>query len=181
MNKYLPPYLFGYRANHSSEQCLTVMLEAWKKALDCKYNAGAVLTDLSKAFDCLNHDLLIAKLNAYGFGKAALNFIYNYLKERNHRTKINNIYSNWRSIKLGVPQGSILGPLLFNIFINDIFFFLRKSKIANYADDNTAYATAENINGLLTILKEETTVVLKWFQINEMKPNEDKCNLIACK
>ena len=179
MDKYLSPYLFGYRANHSSEQCLTVMLEAWKKALDCKYNAGAVLTDLSKAFDCLNHDLLIAKLNAYGFRKAAIHFIYNYLKERKHRTKINNTYSNWRSTKLGVPQGSILGPLLFNIFINDIFFFLKKSKIANYADDNTAYATAENINGLLTILQEETTEVLKWFQINEMKPNDDKCHLFV--
>ena len=68
---------------------------------------------------------------------------------------------------------------MFNIFINDIFFFLKKSKIANYADNNTAYATAENINGLLTILQEETTEVLKWFQINEMKPNDDKCHLIV--
>ena len=179
MYKYLSPYLFGYRKNHSSEQCLTIMLEAWKKALDCKYTAGAVLTDLSKAFDCLNHDLLIAKLEAYGFGELALNFIFNYLKEREQRTKVNSAYSTWRNIKLGVPQGSILGPLLFNIFINDIFFFLRKTKIANYADDNTAYATENNIEGLLTTLQEETTEVLKWFKINEMKPNDDKCHLIV--
>ena len=178
MYKYLSPYLFGYRKNHSSEQCLTIMLEAWKKALDCKDRAGAVVTDLSKAFDCLNHELLISKLEAYGFGKQALNFIFNYLKERKQRTRVNSAYSTWRSTKLGVPQGSILGPLLFNIFINDIFFFLRKTKIANYADDNTAYVTENNIEGLLTTLQEETTEVLKWFQINEMKPNGDKCHLI---
>jgi len=179
MNKYLSPYLFGYRKNHSSEQCLAIMLEAWKKALDVKYTAGAVLTDLSKAFDCLNHDLLIAKLDAYGFGQSALNFIYNYLNQRKQRTKINNAYSSWKFTKLGVPQGSILGPLLFNIFINDIFFFLNKTKITNYADDNTVYATNNNLEGLLETLQEETTEILKWFQINEMKPNDDKCHLIV--
>ena len=178
IEKYLSPYLFGYRKNHSSEQCLTIMLEVWKKALDCKNSAGAVLTDLSKAFDCLNHDLLIAKLEAYGFGKIALNFIKDYLKDRKQRTKVNGTYSTWQSIKFGVPQGSILGPLLFNIFINDIFFFLRKTKIANYADDNTVYATDENVEGLLKILQEESMEVLNWFRVNEMKPNDDKCHLI---
>ena len=76
--------------NHSTEQCLTIMIEAWKKALDLKHSAGAILTDLSKAFDCLNHKLLIAKLNAYGLHKEALNFIYNYLEGRKQRTKVNN-------------------------------------------------------------------------------------------
>ena len=75
MDKYLSPYLFGFRKGHSTEQCLIVMLEIWKKALDEKKVAGAILTDLSKAFDCLNHDLLLAKLHAYGFDNQALNFI----------------------------------------------------------------------------------------------------------
>ena len=82
IDKYLSPYLFRYRVGHSMEQCLSVMLEEWKKALDKQNIAGGILTDLSNAFDCLNHNLLIAKLEAYGFGNSALRFVYNYLKER---------------------------------------------------------------------------------------------------
>ena len=141
--------------------------------------AGSILTDLSKAFDCLSHDLLIAKLEAYGFGKSALKFIYDYLKERKQRTKVNGAYSSWKYLNYGVPQGSILGPLLFNIFINDIFYFLDKVKIANYADDNSTYAVEENILNLLKTLEAETSTVLNWFKINEMKSNQDKCHLFV--
>ena len=75
-----------------------------EKALDNKLCVGAVLTDLSKAFDCINHELLIAKLEAYGFLKSSLNFVYNYLSKRYQRTKVNGAYSSWREIKCGVPQ-----------------------------------------------------------------------------
>ena len=179
VEKFLSPYLFGYRKGHSTEQCLMTMIEMWKKALDERKVAGAVLTDLSKAFDCLPHDLLIAKLHAYGFEKSALNFIYDYLTERTQRTKVGGEYSKMRTLKYGVPQGSILGPLLFNLFINDIFYFLKESKLANYADDTSTYLSKEGIFPFLHALKSETSIVLNWFKTNEMKSNSDKCHMIV--
>ena len=82
-------------------------------------------------------------------------------------------------MKYGVPQGSILGPLLFNLFMNDIFYFIDKSKLANYADDTSTYLSDEGIFPFLHALKAETEVVLDWFRINEMKSNGDKCHLIV--
>ena len=156
------------------------MLETWKKLLIKKNKAGTILTDLSKAFDCLNLDLLLAKFAAYDFDNNALLFIRSYLRNKQQRTKVNGTYSSLLELIFGVPQGSILGPLLFDIFINDIFYFIKDSKIANYADDNTLYTVQENINRLLAILENETTVILDWFSKNDMKPNADKCHLIVC-
>ena len=175
----LSTYLFGFIRGHSTEQCLLVMLEMWKEALDMKKVAGGVLTDLSKAFDCINHELLIAKLEAYGFDDCALKFIYSYLLEREQRTRVKRSYSSWREVKYGVPQGSILGPLLFNIFINDIFYFTNKAKLANYADDNTVYLSEAHRESLLSILETETSEIHNWFRVNEMQANDDKCNLIV--
>ena len=181
IERFLSPYLFGFRKGHSTEQCLMVMLEFWKKALDKNKYAAAILTDLSKAFDCLNHELLIAKLHAYGFDINALKFLYSYLKKRKQRTKVDSSFSSWKEVKFGVPQGSILGPLLFNIFINDIFYFTQKTSIANYADDNTPYVTGNNLNDMLEILSSETSILFEWFRINEMKSNSDKCHLLVGK
>ena len=178
IEKYLSPYLFGFRKGHSAEQCINVMIEKWKKALDNRKCVGAVLTDLSKAFDCLNHQLLIAKLEAYGFSYEALTLIYDYLSYRKQRTKVKSAFSSWKNIKYGVPQGSILGPLLFNIFMNDIFLFVKNTKITNYADDNTPYAIESNIDHLLQALEQDTNILFNWFKNNEMKPNDDKCHLL---
>ena len=101
------------------------MLESIKNALDKGLCTGILLTDLSKAFDCISHDLLIAKLHAYGFSKTSLNLISNYLGNRIQRTKIGDKFSTWHKIIHGVPQGSILGPSLFNIYINEYSYFLR--------------------------------------------------------
>ena len=99
------------------------MLEKWRSAVDNKKTFGVLLTDLSKAFDCLSLELL-AKLHAYGFSIPALRLVYSYLKNREQRTKINFAYSCWEEIIFGVPQGSILGPLLFNIFLCDLFYMM---------------------------------------------------------
>ena len=91
------------------------MLEKWKQAVDNNKVFGALRTDLSKAFDCISHDLLIAKLNAYGLSPFALKLAHSYLQNRKQRTKIGSSYSLWEEIVSSVLQGSILGPLLFNI------------------------------------------------------------------
>ena len=106
----------GFRKCLSTQQCLLAMLEKWKRSIDNSKMFGALLTDLLKAFDCLDHELLIAKLNAYGFSLTALKLVHNYLSNRKQRTKINQPYSSLLEITFGATQGSILGPLLFNIF-----------------------------------------------------------------
>ena len=123
----------GFRKRYSTQHCLLVMLETWKSSVDKGKFFGALLTDLSKAFDCLHHELLTAKLNAYGFSLPALRLINDYLSNRKQRTKIENTYSAWLDIMFMVPQGSILGPLLFNVFLADLFFTVNEIDIPSYS------------------------------------------------
>ena len=176
MENKLSPYLCGFRKGYSTMYCLVIMLERFKKALDKKNKFGALLTDLSKAFDCLNHELLIAKLDAYNFDNSSLEFIRSYLSNRKHRTKINNTLSEWAEIFDGIPQGSILGPLLFNIYMNDIFYFVRGS-ITNYADDTT-HSIKSNYDELIEAQEVDSETLLEWFKINFFKLNADKCKLL---
>ena len=176
--KYFSPSLFGFRKGYNTQHCLMILIESWKKAIDHNKKAGAVLTDLSKAFDSLNHELLLAKLEAYGFDESSLNFVHTYLIDRKQRTKVNNEFSSWATSDAGVPQGSILGPLLFNIYMNDIFWFTPEVNIANYADDSTPYATSNDIETLLDILQKNTEILMKWFNENYMKSNNEKCHLV---
>ena len=111
--------------------------------------------DLSKAFDCIPHDLIIAKLVAYGFKRETLRLIYSYLKGRKQCVKINNTYSDYNEIISGAPQGSILGPVFFNLSINDLFFFIEEASMHNFADDNTLSAWGETISKLIDTLESE--------------------------
>ena len=155
------------------------MIEKWRESLDSGGNFGALLTDLSKAFDCLPHDLLIAKLHAYGLDMASLKLLHSYLTKRRQRVKINNTYSSWSEILFGVPQGSILGPLLFNIFLCDLFLFVPDIGLANYADDNTPHATDKYLETVLKNFEQGSDTLLKWFTDNLLKANPEKYHLLV--
>ena len=134
--------------------------------------------DLSKAFDCIPHELLIAKLNAYGFGRKSLKLIFSYLEGRNQRVKINSEYSSWKEILDGVPQGSILGPLLFNIFINDLYLFVQNSQVCNYADDNSLSVVDSNVSTIINKLESDIQSLESWFKNNGMLLNGEKCQFL---
>ena len=120
-------------------------IEKFKKSLDQGGEYAALLRDLPKAFDYLPHNLIIAKLHAYGFDKASLRLMHSYLTKRYQRVKINNSYSLWSLIKHGVSQGPILGPILYNIILCDMFFTKDNIDIASYVDDNTPYSVGKAI------------------------------------
>ena len=168
----------GFRKHFSAQHCLIVMIEKWKRCIDENGSAGVLLTDLSKAFDCLIHDLMIAKLHAYGFSYQSLILLHDYLTHRFQRVRVNSNYSSWREILNGVPQGSILGPMLFNIYLSDLFLFAPKSNIANYADDNSPYACKKDINSVITQLEEDSNLLLQWCSNNALKANPEKFHLI---
>ena len=171
MSNKLSNKLFGFRKNYNTQYCLTFMLDKWKDTLDKGKHVGAVFMDLSKTFDTINHDLLIAKLEAYGFSNNALLFMVSYLKNRSQRVSINSSFSILEEIIAGVPQGSILGPILFNIFLNDIFYFENRSFLSNYADDNVLYAFGCNVIGKRKLSE--------WFYENCMILNPEKCHYMC--
>ena len=183
INNYFDPilskYQCGFRKSFSAQQCLLAMIEKWRNCLDNNGFCAALLTDLSKAFDCLPHDLLIAKLHAYGCDYQSLKLLESYLSNRHQRVKINNVYSSWADILFGVPQGSILGPLLFNIFLCDIFLFLENTDVASYADDTTPFETGQKEEQVLSNLEKISVVLLDWFKDNSMKANPNKYHLLS--
>ena len=130
----LSPLLGGYKKGYSCQHSLLRLLENWRICLDNKGIVGTILIDISKAFDVIDHKLLIAKLAAYGFSEGSLRLILS--SSRKQRVKLNQFFSEWYKILSGVPQGSILGPILFNIFVNDLILFLENTSVCNYADDN---------------------------------------------
>ena len=178
IGKFLSPFLCGYRKGFSTQYALLTLIERWKFCLDKQGFAGALLMDLSKAFDTINHELLIAKLHAYGFSTDALEVLLSYLQDRQHRVKINTTFSSWTQLLQGVPQGSVLGPILFNIYINDIFFALKGVDILNFSDDTTPYVCDPNLKTVLETLEHNSELAIAWFEMNYMKLNIDNCHLL---
>ena len=175
---FFPSKLYGFRKGYSTQYALAHLLRYWQHTLDNSKIVGTVLMDLSKAYDCLPHSLLIAKLAAYGFDINSLELISSYLSNRYQRVKINSKFSNYLKVPQGVPQGSILGPLLFNFFINDLFNCIEISEVCNFADDTTIYTEGNNLEIAKTKLELETNNVLNWFKINSMVANPAKFQIM---
>ena len=182
-NKILSKHISAYRKGYNCQHVLLKLTEDWRKYMDENKIIGGLLMDLSKAFDCLPHELLIAKLEAYGFEKKTLSSFLSYLKNRKQAVNINGILSDFLEILSGVPQGSILGPILFNIFLNDFIYDMESTPTDNYnfADDNTLSACAENMEELKLKLEEGASKALKWLVSNKMIANPDKFKVIVLK
>ena len=135
--------------------------------------------DLSKAFDTIDYCLLLAKLHAYGFSIIALNLMCSYLKNRNQRVQINNNFSATKSVIAGVPQGSLDGPLLFNLFINDLVLFLTETMLSNYAYDNNLFNIGRDLNKVKDTLAKDFGIVTNWFYQNFMVLNSKKCHFMC--
>ena len=178
-DKIFNPFLAAFRKGFGCQSTLLRLLEDWRMALDRQECAAAILMDLSKAFDCLPHRLLVAKLKAYGLSTGAVGLLDSYLSGRKQQVRLGANASTWKDLFKGVPQGSILGPLLFNVFINDIFYFVVQSFIYNYADDNTVSFIHKDLHILKNVLEQESLNLIKWFENNFMKANPEKFQAIC--
>lgn len=171
----LSTYLAAFRKKYGCHHVLTKFVYDCKAALDQGSNVGVVLMDLSKAFDCIPHGLLLTKLKYYGLSDQACELIKSYITDRKQRVKIGQSVSDWGSTNHGVPQGSILGPLIFNIFINDIFYAMGNTcRLYNYADDNTIMNTGTTLQSLMGKLENSVNIATRWFDMNGMKSNHSK-------
>ena len=169
-NFYKFPVINTLRQQRTKSKCV----DDWKLALDSKNYVGVLFMDLSKAFDCLPHSLLISKLHAYGLTLPACKLVASYLSNRSQRVKLGDARSDWAKLTKGVPQGSILGPLLFNVFINDLFYFIENCTLYNHADDNSISKAAPNLDAVLSGLTYDGNNAVQWFDINGMQPNPEK-------
>ena len=136
ISEYFEPILYKF-------QC------GFRKWFSVQNGILAIPTDLPKALNCFSHDLLLAKLNAYGFSLPPLRLVQSYLSNRKQRTTINSEFSSWEEIFFGVPQESNLGPLLFNIFSSNLFFIMNYVEFASYVDDNTPFFVGDNLSDVI--------------------------------
>ena len=175
--EFFSSFLAAYRKSCSTQHVLIIMLEEWKENLDNNFIVGTVLTDLSKDFDCITHDLLIAKLSAYGLNSDSLCYIYYFLKKRKQCVQINSEYC-----KVSLTQSYQVYPKAqFSdqfFFFNHFFFLIPKASVHNFADDNTLASFACTLKELLSILESECEAAINWRHKNKMIVNPDKFQII---
>ena len=173
-NNIFSSLLSAFRKGYSCHVTLLNMIENFKCALDRGEYIACISMDISKAFDCLPHCLTICKLHAYGLSRNSCTLLASYLYKRKQRVKIGSFKSDWKELDKGVPQGSILGPLIFNIFMNDIFYLVKNANLYNYADDNSVSVNGKELSMVSRLLQLEAEVTVRWFPDNAMEANPDK-------
>ena len=164
----------AYRKKHSCETTLLALIEDWKLAADTKQLVYILSTDMSKAFDSLSHSLTTKKLEAYGFGRRSLGLIRSFFENRQNRVKLGEITSDWIKTKRGCPQGSSFGPLLWNMFQNDLPSHVKDANLTMYADDHQMYAKGTDHETVGRSLKIHGRQALTWYSKNYLKANPDK-------
>ena len=176
-NDLFTPSLHGYRENRSTLTAMLTMYDKWVLAASKGQLTGVVLADLSAAFDLVDPDLLMKKLEIYGFEDDMIAWLRSYLTDRYQAVWIDHAYSNFIEHSLGVPQGSNLGPLLFLIFFNDLPTFMAED-IECFADDSTLSATKENLSDVEKSLSEDCNKFSQWMSENKFKLNVEKTNFL---
>ena len=171
--------LTAYRKNHSCQTTLIRLVEDWKYAIDRKELVAVLSTDMSKAFDSLCHNLVIKKLDAYGFGSGSLDLIRSFLNERYNRVNLNSVSSEWKSMPRGCPQGSSFGPLLWNLFQNDMSFLVKESNLTMYADDHQLYSTGTKCDTVMSNLSAQGKLAMTWYRDNFLLANSDKFQCLS--
>ena len=160
----------GFRMNFSCEHVLTNFIESAKRALDDQTYVGSVMTDLSRAFDCLPPKLLLSKFHAYGVAEGSCRLLSSYFVNRTQRVKIGNYRSQWETIYKGAAQGSIMGPFCFNVLCIDLFFLIADNiRIFNYADDTTIMSCDINVHTVIENLENTANDIIDWYSNNSMK------------
>ncbi len=169
----------GFRSNHSTQDVLVNVTDSWRKSIVKGEFVGAVFLDL--AFDCVNHDIILSKLPFYGIGGDALHWFHSYLSNRSQRVCVDDNLSSWGSITSGVPQGSILGPLLFVLYINDMPHIVEHSHVNIYADDTEIHASSPDLDLLHSKLQNDLDTLQVWLAVNKLKVNtlKTQCMLIG--
>ena len=178
-NNVLSEAQFGFRPCHSTASALGALTESWLRSIDEGLIIGALFIDLRRAFDTVDSSILLIKLQKLGMSNNALSWFKSYLTNRKQHVVVREANSSTRSINLGVPQGSILGPLLFLIYIDDIIKVLKEGNVIMYADDTTLYVTGSSLNEMQAKLQNDLNSIHKWILDNKLSLNTDKTKFIV--
>ena len=171
-------YQFGFRENHSTNHALINLTEDIRDALDNHYFACGTFIDLQKAFDTVDHKILLRKLEHYGVRGKANEWFNSYLSNRKQHVSINGFLSNETEMLYGVPQGSVLGPLLFLIYINDLHVAIKHSTTRHFADDTSLLIKSKSLNQLKNRLNLDLRFLCKWLRANKISLNASKTELL---